>query len=115
MERKEQPLPRPYRRQVVRGEPYYVAGRTLIPVARLVSYARGRGTLRQHGFSGWAWGFARVMPLGIVVEANGREEWIAVHDNTGSALRRMALAGLAITLFLATVRRLARRCCQPAS
>lgn len=112
---KEQRVPRPLRREVMHGEPRYVAGYTLTPVARLVSYARGRGTLRQHSYSGWAIGFVRVTPLAIVVETNGREEWIAVQDSTASALRRMALAAAAATLVLAAVRRLARRHRQPAS
>jgi hypothetical protein len=115
MEGKEQRIPRPYRRQVVRGEPYNVAGRSLTPLARLVSYARGRGTLHQDRLSGWALGLVRVMPLGMLVETNAREEWIPVHDATAPALHRMALAAAGITLFLAGMRYLARRHRQPTS
>jgi hypothetical protein len=114
MEGEKQPLPKPYRWQTVRGEPRTVAGRRLTPVARLISYSRGRGTLRQKSISGWALGFARVVPLGVVVETGGQEEWIAVRDATASALRRMMLTAAAITLLLAAARQLAHGRCQPA-
>ena len=114
MEGEKQPLPKPYRWQTVRGEPRTVAGHRLIPVARLISYSCGRGTLRQQSISGWALGFVRIMPLGVVVEHGGQEEWIAVRDATASALRRMMLTTAAITLLLAAVRQLARGRRQPA-
>jgi hypothetical protein len=109
MEGEKQPLSKPFRWQTVHGEPRTVAGRRLTPVARLVSYGRARGTLRQDSISGWALGFVRVVPLGVVVEAGGQEKWVAVHNATASALRSMVLAAIAITLFLAGVRRFARR------
>jgi hypothetical protein len=114
MEGEKQPLPKPFRWQTVRGEPRTVAGRRLTPVARLISYSRGRGTLRQRSLSGWALGFVRVMPLGVVVETGGQEEWVPVHDATAAALRRTVLIAAAITLLLAAVRQLARLRCQPA-
>jgi hypothetical protein len=104
----------PFRWQTVRGEPRTVAGRRLTPVARLISYSRGRGTLRRRRLSGWALGFVRVVPLGVVVEAGGQEEWVPVHSATESALRRIVLAAAAITLLLAIVRRFVRWRCQPA-
>ncbi len=113
MEGEKQPLPKPFRWQTVRGEPRTVAGHRLTPVARLISYSRGHGTLRQQSISGWALGFVRVVPLGVVVEASGQEEWVAVHDATASALRRMMLTTAAITLVLAAVRQLARGRRQP--
>lgn len=114
MEGEKQPLPKPVRWQTVRGEPRTVAGHRLTPVARLISYSRGRGTLRQQSISGWALGFVRIVPLGVVVETGGQEQWISVRDATAAALRRMMLATAAITLLLAAVRRLARRHRQPA-
>lgn len=115
MEGRKQPASGPFRRQIVRGEPLHIAGKTLTPVARLVAFARGRGTLRSRSLSGWAMGLVRVVPLGMVAEVDGREEWVAVHDATASALRRLLLIAAAATLFLAAVRRLAGRCRQPAS
>lgn len=110
MEGRKRPLSKPFRWQTVHGEPRTVAGRKLTPVARLVSYGHGRGTLGQNSLSGWALGFVRVTPLGVVVEAGGQEEWVAVQDATASALRGMVLAAAAITLLLVAVRRVARRC-----
>ena len=115
MEGQKPSPPTPFLWRTVQGEPCTVAGRTLTPVARVISYGRGRGTLRQDSISGWATGFVRVKPLGMMVEADGQEEWVAVYNSTASALRRMVLAGAAITLLLAVMRRLARRCRQPAT
>lgn len=108
MEVEQQLSSKPFRWQTIHGEPRSVAGRRLTPVARLVSYGRGRGTVRQNRVSGWALGFVRVIPLGVVVEADGQEEWVALHSTTAAALRRMALAAAILTLLLAGVRRLAR-------
>jgi hypothetical protein len=114
MEGEKQPLPKRFRWQTVRGEPRTVAGRRLTPVARLISYSRGRGTLRQNSLSGWALGIVRVVPLGVVVENDGQEEWVAVHNATAAALRPMMLTAAAVTLLLAAVRRLARGRRRPA-
>ncbi len=114
MEGEKQPFPKPFRWQTVRGEPRTVAGRRLTPVARLISYSRGRGTLRQRSLSGWALGFVRVVPLGVVVETDGQKEWIPVRDATAAALRRIVMIAAAITLLLAAVRQLASGRCQPA-
>ena len=113
MEGEKQPLPKPFRWQTVRGEPRTVAGRRLTPVARLISYSRGRGTLRHDSISGWALGCVRVLPLGVVVETGGQEGWIPVRDATAAALSRMVTVAAAITLLLAAVRQLARWRCQP--
>jgi hypothetical protein len=115
MEGRKQSASGPFRRQIVRGEPLYIAGKTLTPVARLVAFACGRGTLRSRSLSGWATGLVRVAPLGMVAEVDGREEWVAVHDATASALCRLLLIAAAATLFLSVVRRLASRRRQPAS
>ena len=114
MEGKKQPLSKPFRWQTIHGEPRTVAGHRLTPVARLVSFARGRGTLRQSNVSGWGLGFVRVRPQGVVVESGGQEDWVAVHDATASALRRMLFMAATITLLLAAVRRFARWRRQPA-
>lgn len=100
---------RPLRQQVIHGNAQQIAGWTVTPVARLISYARGRGTLRQRAISGWALGHVRIVPLGMLAEADGQEQWVATHDATTEMLGRMALAALATTLFLAAMRRLARR------
>jgi len=115
MEGEKQPVARPLRRQLVRGEPRQISGWTLTPVARMVSYTRGRGTLRQRDLSGWAVGMVRVVPLGVIAEAGGQEEWVAVYDVTTSVLGRLMLAAAAVTLFLTAVRQLARRQRQAAS
>ena len=58
----------PFRLHVVRGEPYYIDGRTLIPEARFLSFGKARATIRGHSIGGWGMGFVRVSPLAMIEE-----------------------------------------------
>jgi hypothetical protein len=93
----------------VRGAPYHVAGRKLTPVARVTTFGRARGTISLSKLSGWGFGFASVKPLTFFEESDEGERQIPVTDVTGQALWAMALVGLALTLWLAAIRWLARR------
>jgi len=100
---------KPLRVETVRGEAYQVAGKKLIPVARIVSFGQGRGTLRLDRVEGWAAGFARVSPKAVIVETEEGEVYLPLVDSTAEALRGMVLTALAVTLALALVRRVVRR------
>jgi uncharacterized spore protein YtfJ len=97
--------------QTVRGEPYEVRGRRLVPLARVVSLGRARGTIGTHRLGGWGWGLSNVKPLAMMVETpgGGRLMTVVVRDGTARALLGMYLAAVATTLLLAAVRWLARK------
>lgn len=99
----------PFRIKTVRGEAYSVGGRRLIPVARIVSFGKARGTIGSGSVSGWGGGFALIVPVAIVEETAEGERRVAITDATSSALRGMFGAAMAITLFFVVVRWLARR------
>ena len=99
----------PWQLATVRGEPYDVAGYKLTPVARLLTYTMGQGTLRANSVSGWGAGMVRVRPLAIIAEQDGRRQRIRLIGATNAALRTMLAVGVAITLLSWAVRLLARR------
>jgi hypothetical protein len=99
----------PWRVATVRGEPFQVAGYKLTPVARVLTYAVGQGTLRARSMSGWAAGLVRVKPLTVIAERDGRERRIALVGATTGVLVSMLTAGIVITLLLWAVRLLAHR------
>jgi len=96
--------------QTVRGEPYDVRGRRLVPLARVVSLGRAQATIGTHHLEGRGWGLAYVQPLAVIEETPGGERLrsVAVRDGTARALLGMYVAALGITLLFAAVRRLAR-------
>ena len=93
----------------VRGTPYHIAGRTLTPVARVISFGRARGTISLTSLSGWGFGFSLVKPLAFIEDSDEGERRIAVIDITGQALLAMAIAGMVLSLWLFAIRGLARR------
>lgn len=97
--------------QTVRGEPFEVRGRRLIPVARVVSLGRARGTVGTHHLGGWGWGLASVKPLSMIVEtpSSGYIMTVALRDGTSRALWGLYAAAVGATLLLAAVRWLARK------
>ncbi|MBN1659729.1 MAG: hypothetical protein JXA93_15085 [Anaerolineae bacterium] len=98
----------PWQVVTVQGEPYEVAGYKLTPVARVLTYAAGQGTLRARSMSGWAAGLVRVKPVAVVVEGDGRQRRIRLAGTATGAPGAMLAGGVAITLLLWVVRRLAR-------
>jgi hypothetical protein len=95
--------------RTVRGESYRIGGRTLTPVARVVSYARGQGTLRRDQIEGWGMGFLHVTPLAFLVEEEGDRQRISVTGSTNGALRAMGVAALFLTLLCWGLRLAVRR------
>jgi uncharacterized spore protein YtfJ len=100
---------RPFQIETVRGEPYYVGGRKLIPVARVISFGKASATIGTDRIGGWGAGFARVTPLAIIEETDEGERRIPLASTTSQALQSMFAGAVAITLFFTTVRWLARR------
>jgi uncharacterized spore protein YtfJ len=96
-----------FRAEMVRGEPYHVGGRTLTPVARIVSFGRARATIGTKKIGGWAGGFVHVRPLAFEEETDEGVRRIAIPDPTSRALRGMLAAAVATTLFLGAIRWLA--------
>lgn len=97
------------RSRFVQGEPYYLAGHTLTPVARVVSWGKASGTIGADRIVGWGGGLVRVTPLAVVVATGEEEQRIVIRDATGAALKRLYLTAFAVTLFLTTVRWWIRR------
>jgi hypothetical protein len=95
--------------QTVRGEPYEVRGRRLIPLVRVVSLGKARASIGTHRLEGRGWGLAYVKPLAMVEEIPGGERRVAVRDGTARALQSVYLAAVLATLILAGARWVARK------
>ena len=101
-------MPRRFRAETVRGESYEVGGRVLTPEARILSFAKGRGTVGRRGVSGWMFGFTRVSPLAVVEDTDAGTRRIEVVDATANALTALLVVVVVMTLFFNTVRWVAR-------
>lgn len=95
---------RRFRTARVRGEPYHVAGRTLVPVARVVTYGQARATVGTYRLAGRGRGWAHIRPLAIVEKTTGGERRIPIRDATAQSVACMAIAAVVITLLLSVVR-----------
>lgn len=91
---------RPYRVKTVRGEPYYVGERTLIPLARQFSYGQAKGKIGSPRVSGWGIGLVRVRPVAVLVETPEGVDRIGIRDATATILWRMIGAAGAVALLL---------------
>jgi uncharacterized spore protein YtfJ len=100
---------RPFRIETVQGEPYYVGGRKLIPVARVISFGKASATIGTERIGGWGVGFAQVTPLAVVEETDEGERRMPLVSTTSRALQSMFAGAVAITLFFTTIRWLVRR------
>jgi uncharacterized spore protein YtfJ len=92
--------------RTVRGEPYYVGERKLIPVARIVSLGNARATIGTHRIGGWAAGGAWITPLAVLEETPAGERRIPIASQTAAAIRRQLLVAAIALLFFAALRRL---------
>ncbi len=102
-------VPRLFRTETVRGEPYDVGGRVLAPEARILSFAKGRGTVRREGIGGWMFGYTRVSPLAVVEDTGGGLRRIKVVDTTSDAVAALLAVSVVMTFFFGSVRWVARR------
>jgi uncharacterized spore protein YtfJ len=101
--------PRPFWVRTVQGEPLHVSDKILVPVARIVTFGKGQGTVGSPAESGWGVGFARITPLAVLESTAEGQRRIAVQDMTASALRGMLAAAVAVTLLNTVLCRLVRR------
>ncbi len=99
----------PFRWEIVRGEPYHIAGHTLTPVARVISFGKARGTVGTDEVRGWGVGFGSVTPLAIIKETKDGERRIPIPDTTAATTQRMLGIALALTLLGTVIRWLIRR------
>jgi hypothetical protein len=99
---------RPYRIEVVQGEPYHVEERMLVPVARITSYGRGRATIGTRNIGGWGLGLAQVKPLAVIEQTAEGERRIAIVDATTRTLRLLLAMAVAMTVLFGGVRCLVR-------
>jgi 3-deoxy-D-arabino-heptulosonate 7-phosphate (DAHP) synthase class II len=98
-----------YRVDVVRGEPYHVGDRELIPEARIASYGRARATIGTHRTGGWGVGLVQVKPLAIVERTAEGERRIVISDATARSMRLMLGVAAAMMVIFAGIRWLVRR------
>ena len=101
--------PRALRIKTVRGDPYYIDGRELIPVVRVVSFGKARGTVGTGQVGGRAAGFVWIKPVAVLEVTPTGERCIAVQDGTAAAMRGMLAATISMTLLFTAIRWLARR------
>lgn len=101
--------PRAFRVKKVRGDPFSVGGRELIPVVRVVSFGKGRGTVGNRQISGRGGGFVWIKPLAVIEVTPAGERRIPIQDETAAATRGMLTVAITLTIFLGAIRWLARR------
>ena len=109
MEQGEDVARGPFRTETVRGEPYEIGGKRLIPEARIISFSKARANIGSDQTGGWAGGFVRVTPLAIVHQTAHGEQRIPIRNATAVALQGLLLGALAVTATFAAIRRFARR------
>ena len=100
--------PRALRVKTVRGEPYNVGGRELIPVVRVVSFGQARGTVGTRHVGGRGGGFVWIKPLAVIEVTPDGERRIPIQDGTAAATRGMLVAAISMTLLFTAIRWLAR-------
>ena len=98
----------PLQVRTVRGTPIKVYGRTLIPVARVLSAVQHRATISVDRVEGSGWGFARTQPIALLEERNGKEKTLPIPDRTRTVLGQMAMVALVIPMLCTAVIAVAR-------
>jgi hypothetical protein len=88
----------PYRLETIRGTPIRVLGRTLVPVARVISVTRHRATIREHAVGGRGSGYVLVQPLHVIDVHGDRDLILPIPDLTARTVACMALTAAVISL-----------------
>jgi len=101
--------PRSFRVKTVRGEPYSVGGRVLIPVARVISFGKATATVGARQVSGRGGGFVWIKPLAVLEVTPAGEHRIPLHDSTAAAVRGMLASAIVVAVFAGAIRLVARR------
>jgi hypothetical protein len=100
-------IPKPFQIKTVRGEPYELYGRTLVPEARIITWGQARATVGTRNLAGWAGGLAWVVPVAVVETATEGERRIATSNLTQKVLATMLVAVLAVCLVFSVIRQIA--------
>jgi uncharacterized spore protein YtfJ len=100
--------PRALRIKTVRGDPYCIAGRELIPEARVVTFGKARGTVGDRKVSGLGGGFVWIKPLAVIEVTPTGERRIPIQAGTAAAMRGMLTVTIAMAFLLTTIRWLVR-------
>jgi uncharacterized spore protein YtfJ len=95
--------------KTVRGTPIRAYGRTLTPVARVVSAVRHRATIRAKSYDAVGWGAAWVEPLAVVEQDGSRVRTVLIPNVTATVLRQMAAVALALPALCLAAISIARR------
>ena len=98
----------PFRVKTVRGQPYDVGGRKLVPVVRIVSFGRARGTIGLNGVTGRGAGFALLLPVAIEEKTAEGKRRINTTDTTATVLGGLFGAAVLMTVFFGVTRWLVR-------
>lgn len=96
--------PQALRVRTVRGEPYNVGGRELIPVVRVISFGQARGTVGARQVGGRGAGFVWIKPLALIEVTPDGERRIPIQDGTAAATRGMLAAAISMTLLFTAIR-----------
>lgn len=99
----------PLMTRIVEGEPIHVAGRELVPLVRVTTYARRRAFVGSDRLAGQGWGFVELHPVAILERSKGRERRFPIRDKTAQTLSGLLLAAFIIPLLLALAVRLVRK------
>ena len=99
----------PVQAKMVHGEPIQVGDRTLIPVARVVSFGQARGMVGKSRYGGWGWGFVWVRPVAVLEKTLQGQRCIRIVDGTSAAVRRLVWLAGSITVVFAAIRWSLRR------
>ena len=92
--------------KTVRGDPYEIDGRTLVPEARIISFGKARATIEAERISGWGGGFVRTSPVAMIESSSEGERRIPITDTTFRVMLGLGAASLGMILFFSAVRRL---------
>jgi hypothetical protein len=97
-----------WKSETVRGTPIEAYGRTLTPVARVLSAVQHRATITADRADSYGWGIAVTQPLYLVEERDGTTRTHPIPDPTLTALRQMAVVALVVPALCAAVIAFAR-------
>jgi len=98
----------PIQIKTMRGTPIEVDGRTLTPVARVISGVRHRATINADHVEGSGWGFARTQPIALIEEQGGTTHTYLIPDQTRAVLGQMVRVALVIPVLCTAVVAVAR-------
>jgi uncharacterized spore protein YtfJ len=104
--------PRAFRVKEVRGDPYYVDGRELIPVARVVTFGKATAKIGTRQVGGRGGGFVWIEPLAVVEVTPTGDRRIAIQRGAAAAARGILAAATSVLLFSSAIRWLVRRKCK---